>query len=151
MLVAPLIWVFGEIVPKSVFQQRADTITPYVIYVLRFFSIVFWPILIFFVTLSKFLSRIAGSRAEHNPFTLREQIQSMVQMPPQEGGDIQPIEKTMIRRMFNFSETTVYKVMVPLIDVTARRAEMHGRRSGAPRRANARTCACRSSTGGSTA
>jgi putative hemolysin len=60
-----------------------------------------------------------GSRDEHNPFTLREQIQSMVQMPPQEGGDIQAIEKTMIRRMFNFSETTVYKVMVPLIDVNA--------------------------------
>jgi CBS domain containing-hemolysin-like protein len=46
ILVAPLIWVFGEIVPKSVFQQRADTITPYVIYILRFFSILFWPILI---------------------------------------------------------------------------------------------------------
>lgn len=119
ILVAPLIWVFGEIVPKSVFQQRADTITPYVIYILRFFSIVFWPILIFFVTLSKLLSRLAGAREEHNPFTLREQIQSMVQMPPQEGGDIQAIEKTMIRRMFNFSETTVYKVMVPLIDVNA--------------------------------
>jgi putative hemolysin len=119
ILVAPLIWVFGEIVPKSVFQQRADAITPYVIYVLRFFSILFWPILIVFVTLSKFLSRLAGSRDEHNPFTLREQIQSMVQMPPQEGGDIQAIEKTMIRRMFNFSETTVYKVMVPLIDVNA--------------------------------
>ncbi len=118
-LVAPLIWVFGEIVPKSVFQQRADVITPYVIYVLRFFSLLFWPILVVFVTLSKVLSRLAGSRDEHNPFTLREQIQSMVQMPPQEGGDIQPIEKTMIRRMFNFSETTVYKVMVPLIDVNA--------------------------------
>lgn len=26
--VAPLIWVFGEIVPKSVFQQRADFIRP---------------------------------------------------------------------------------------------------------------------------
>ena len=119
ILVAPLIWVFGEIVPKSVFQQRADTITPYVIYVLRFFAILFSPILIVFVTLSKFLSRLAGARDEHNPFTLREQIQSMVQMPPQEGGDIQATEKTMIRRMFNFSETTVYKVMVPLIDVTA--------------------------------
>ena len=151
VLVAPLIWVFGEIVPKSVFQQRADAITPYVIYVLRFFSIVFWPILIFFVTLSKFLSRIAGSSAEHNPFTLREQIQSMVQMPPQEGGDIQPIEKSMIRRMFNFSETTVYKVMVPLIDVTARRT---GNAPSAKRCAwpcNARTSACRSSTVGSTA
>ena len=42
VLVAPLIWVFGEIVPKSVFQQRADTITPQAIYVLRFFSRVFF-------------------------------------------------------------------------------------------------------------
>jgi putative hemolysin len=150
VLVAPLIWVFGEIVPKSVFQQRADTITPYVIYVLRFFSILFWPILIIFVTLSKFLSRLAGSRDEHNPFTLREQIQSMVQMPPQEGGDIQAIEKTMIRRMFNFSETTVYKVMVPLIDVNA--IEKGSTVGEAVRLAcSARTSACRSTTGESTA
>ncbi len=28
LLVAPLIWIFGEIVPKSVFQQRADSLTP---------------------------------------------------------------------------------------------------------------------------
>ncbi|WP_313953174.1 hemolysin family protein [Accumulibacter sp.] len=119
LVVAPLIWVFGEIVPKSVFQQRADAWTPRLIYVLRFFSIVFWPILIVFVTLSKFISRLAGGAEEHNPFTLREQIQSMVQMPPQEGGDIQLIEKNMIRRMFNFSETTVSNVMVPLIDVDA--------------------------------
>jgi putative hemolysin len=118
LLVAPLIWVFGEIVPKSVFQQRADVLTPYVIYILRFFSILFAPILVFFVTLSRFLSRMAGSRDEHNPFTLREQIQTMVQMPAQEG-DIQPVEKTMIRRMFSFSETTVQQVMVPLIDVDA--------------------------------
>ena len=119
LVVAPLIWVFGEIVPKSVFQQRADAWTPYLIYVLRAFSILFSPILIVFVTLSKLLSKFAGGAEEHNPFTLREQILSMVQMPPQEGGDIQSIEKTMIRRMFSFSETTVSKVMVPLIDVDA--------------------------------
>jgi putative hemolysin len=119
LIVAPLIWVFGEIVPKSIFQQRADVMAPYLIYVLRFFSILFSPILIFFVTLSKFLSRLAGGADEQNPFTLRQQIQSMVQMPPHEGGDIQLIEKNMIRRMFNFSETTVSKVMVPLIDVDA--------------------------------
>ncbi|MER2518171.1 MAG: hemolysin family protein [Candidatus Accumulibacter phosphatis] len=119
LVVAPLIWVFGEIVPKSIFQQRADVMAPYLIYVLHFFSILFSPILIFFVTLSKFLSRLAGGAEEQNPFTLRQQIQSMVQMPPQEGGDIQLIEKNMIRRMFNFSETTVSKVMVPLIDVDA--------------------------------
>ncbi|MQM32589.1 MAG: hypothetical protein CRU78_19680 [Candidatus Accumulibacter phosphatis] len=119
LVVAPLIWVFGEIVPKSIFQQRADMLTPYLIYILRFFAILFSPILIVFVTLSKFISRLAGGAEEQNPFTLRQQIKSMVQMPPQEGGDIQLIEKNMIRRMFNFSETTVSKVMVPLIDVDA--------------------------------
>lgn len=33
-------------------------------------------------------------------------------------GDIEPIEKEMIRRVFDFSETTAREVMVPLIDVS---------------------------------
>lgn len=119
LLVAPLIWVFGEIVPKSVFQQRTDVVTPVAIFPLKFFSILFSPILVVFAALTKLLSRLAGGRLGHgNPFALREEIATMLQMPAQEG-DIQPVEKTMIRRMFNFSETTVADVMVPLIDVIA--------------------------------
>jgi CBS domain containing-hemolysin-like protein len=119
ILVAPLIWVFGEIVPKSVFQQRADTITPVSIWGLKFFSILFSPILVIFAALTKLLSKIAGGHLGHgSPFTLREEIAVMLQMPAQEG-DIQAAERGMIRRMFNFSETTVADVMVPLIDVLA--------------------------------
>ncbi len=44
VIVAPLIWVFGEIVPKSVFQQQADIITPRAIFVLKACSILFFPI-----------------------------------------------------------------------------------------------------------
>ncbi len=117
-LAAPLIWVFGEIVPKSVFQQRADVITPYVIYVLRFFSLLFYPILLIFSVLTKLLARLAGDTAK-NPFTLREEIVSMFHMQATDAGDIQPMEQNMIRRMFNFSETTVQEVMLPLIEVTA--------------------------------
>lgn len=118
VLAAPLIWVFGEIVPKSVFQQRADVITPYVIYVLRFFSLLFYPILLIFSVLTKLLARLAGDTAK-NPFTLREEIVSMFHMQATDAGDIQPMEQNMIRRMFNFSETTVQEVMLPLIEVTA--------------------------------
>jgi len=117
-LAAPLIWVFGEIVPKSVFQQRADVITPYVIYILRFFSLVFYPILLIFSVLTKLLAKLAGDDAK-NPFTLREEIVTMFHMPATDTGDIQPMEQNMIRRMFNFSETTVQEVMLPLIEVTA--------------------------------
>ena len=117
VLVAPLIWVFGEIVPKSVFQQRADTITPVSIFALRFFSILFWPILAVFSFVTKLLAKLAGG-GERNPFTLREEISTMLQMPATEG-DIQPVEKQMIQRLFNFSETRVGDSMRPLIQVTA--------------------------------
>lgn len=118
VLAAPLIWVFGEIVPKSVFQQRADTLTPYVIFVLRFFSLLFWPILIFFSFVTKTLARLMGD-TERNPFTMREEIITMLKMPAATDGDIQPVEKQMIQRLFNFTETRVGDSMRPLIEVTA--------------------------------
>jgi CBS domain containing-hemolysin-like protein len=122
VLAAPLIWVFGEIVPKSVFQQRADVVTPYVIFALRFFSYLFYPILIVFSAITRLLAKLAGG-TERNPFTLREEIMTMLQMPAAGNGDIQPAEKEMIRRMFTFSETQVKDAMRPLIEVTAIESE----------------------------
>ncbi len=118
VLAAPLIWVFGEIVPKSVFQQRADVITPYVIFALRFFSYLFYPILLIFSAITRLLAKLLGG-TDRNPFTLREEIITMLHMPATGDGDIQPVEKEMIRRMFNFTETRVQDAMRPLIEVTA--------------------------------
>jgi CBS domain containing-hemolysin-like protein len=117
VVVAPLIWVFGEIVPKSIFQQRANTITPRAIFLLRFASYVFFPILIVFTHITRFLTWSSGKQTQ-NPFTLREEILTMLQMPAA-GGDIQPVEKTMLQQVFSFSETTAYEIMIPLIDVVA--------------------------------
>jgi len=117
LFVAPLIWVFGEIVPKSVFQQRSDAITPKAIFVLKFCTYLFYPILIVFSFLARLLARTIGSRNDTNPFTLREEIITMMQMPPGASSDIAPMEQTMIRRLFNFGETRVRDVMMPLIDV----------------------------------
>lgn len=115
VVLAPLTWVFGEIVPKSVFQQRADKTTLIAIFVLRFVSIIFWPILWIFAAFSIALRRWTGG-GERNPFTLREEIQTLVEMSESEG-DIRPEEQTMIRRIFDFSETNAGEIMVPLIDV----------------------------------
>ena len=117
ILVAPLIWIFGEIVPKSIFQQRANTITPRAIFLLRLFSYIFYPILTVFTLITRLLTWSSGQKTQ-NPFILREEILTTLQMPVAEG-DIQPVEKDMIQRIFSFSETTAYEVMIPLIDVAA--------------------------------
>lgn len=117
VLVAPLIWVFGEIVPKSIFQQRADSLTPRVIFPLRLFSYLFFPVLVVFSRLTLLLAKLLGDKTgEQNPFTLREEISMLMQMSS-DGGDIQSHEKSMIRRLFDFEETAVREVMMPLIDV----------------------------------
>ncbi len=115
-LVAPLIWIFGEIVPKSIFQQKADSITAYSIFPLRAASYLFFPLLLIFTSLTRLLSRAVGEKPR-NPFSLRKELLTMLQMPATEG-DIQPSEKHMIRRLFDFSETTAREVMVPWVDVT---------------------------------
>jgi CBS domain containing-hemolysin-like protein len=116
VVVAPLIWIFGEIVAKAVFQQRADALTPKVIFVLRGASYLFLPILTVFSVLTRFLTKMLGGGEIRNPFTLREEIAIMMDMSSVEG-DIPPIERRMIRRVFNFGETTAADIMVPLIDV----------------------------------
>ncbi len=116
VLVAPLIWVFGEIVPKSVFQQKADEITPRAIYLLKFCSYLFFPILVVFSLLTKLLTKLVGGGEKTNFFTLREQIISMLRMS-EPGGEISERQGKMIRRMFHFSETTAIQIMVPLVDV----------------------------------
>ncbi|MCP4410507.1 MAG: HlyC/CorC family transporter [Gammaproteobacteria bacterium] len=117
VLVAPLIWVFGEIVPKSVFQQKANVLTPKVIFVLKFFSYLFFPVLVVFSFLARLLSRLAGTKPEgENPFTLREEIMTMIQMSPDKA-DIELHEQKMIRQLFDFGETSAREIMVPLVDV----------------------------------
>lgn len=114
VFLAPLIWIFGEVVPKSIFQHRADTITPRAIFVLRFASYLFYPLLIVFTFFARMLNRFSGD-TDQSPFILREEIITMLQMSTK--GDIQHVEKDMIRRVLDFSETTAQNVMVPLIDV----------------------------------
>ncbi len=84
-LVAPLIWIFGEIVAKSIFQQLADSLTPKVAFILRGAAYVFLPILAVFSVTTRFLTRLLGDRATKNPFTLREEIATMMEMSAAEG------------------------------------------------------------------
>lgn len=120
---APLIWIFGEIVPKSVFQQKADILTPRIIYVLKGASLLFFPLILLFSFFFKIISLGFGLSGKKNPFTLRDEIDMVLQMRVHET-DILPMEKKMIRRMFNFADISVRDIMIPLIDVRSLSADV---------------------------
>ncbi len=116
VFVAPLIWLFGEIIPKSVFQQKANEITPRAIFILKFCSYLFFPILVVFSFITKLLTRIVGGSKDASIFTLREQIISMLHLSEPDG-NVSPEQSKMIRQMFQFSESTAVQTMVPLVNV----------------------------------
>ena len=117
LIAAPLIWVFGEIVPKSIFQQKSDVITPKIIFILKAASFLFYPVLLIFSGITRSVTRLTGTTG-NTQFTLKKEIDIMLQMPASQG-DVQSVEKTMIRRMFNFGETKVRDIAIPLVYVVA--------------------------------
>ena len=119
-VMAFLNWIFAEIVPKSIFQQLSDTLTPRVAYFLRGFSIVTFPIVWLFSRVARLLATLLGGKqqASDMQFTSKEELKLLMQMKGVRG-DVKPSEKRMINRLLSFTETQVKDIMVPLIDVAA--------------------------------
>jgi len=57
-----LFLVFGEVVPKSVYQQKANTLAPIVIHPVRFFSLAFYPLVFVFSRVARPSRDICGLR-----------------------------------------------------------------------------------------
>lgn len=119
LLFTPLLLIFGEIVPKSVYQQKSDEMAPYVIYPLRFFSLLFYPIIFVFSRIARLAARLAGGgKTEQNVFMTREQIRMVVEMADR-GTNVDVFDKVRIKRAIRFADTTVGEAMVPVAEVVA--------------------------------
>jgi CBS domain containing-hemolysin-like protein len=119
LLFTPLLLVFGEIVPKSVYQQQADALAPLVVYPLRFFSLLLFPIVWLFSLVARTAARIAGGpRSATSLFITRQQIANLVDMADR-GADVDLFDRKRIERAIRFGDTTVGEAMVPLAEITA--------------------------------
>ena len=115
LILSPLIIIFGQIVPKAVFQKRRNTIILWVIYPLWFATKLFYPILIFVNIFTKKLLDLIGKT--ESTFITREELINVI-----EGDTTAPTvdyKERIIKRIFRFSETTVDEIMIPLIQVRA--------------------------------
>jgi len=119
LVFTPVLLILGEIVPKSVFQQKSDVVAPIAIFPLKIFSIVFYPIIIIFSRIARLFARLlGGGKVEQNLFMTREQIRSVVEMT-ERTSSVDAFDRGRIRRVIRFSDTTVGEAMIPISEVTA--------------------------------
>jgi len=118
LFLAPFLLILGEIVPKSIYQQKSDTVTPVIIYPLRWMSFLFYPVVFIFSRLARAAARIVGVGKADQPFFItREQLHTLFDMAEQ-GSAMSTFGRGRIRRVIRFAETTVAEAMVPIADVT---------------------------------
>ena len=119
IIFTPIFLILGEIVPKSVFQQKSEVLSLIAIYPLRLFSILFYPIIFIFSRIARFITRIIGAgKTEQNLFMEREQLRAVVDMA-ERTSSIDAFDHDRIRRIIRFAETTVAEAMIPIGEVTA--------------------------------
>jgi CBS domain containing-hemolysin-like protein len=117
LVLTPILLIIGEVVPKSVFQQNADSVVTKIIHVLRFFSFLFYPILFIFSRVARFATRIVGGGAEpQNMFITREELRVLLDIT-ETAASPSTIDRKRIRRIIRFADTTVGEAMIPLADV----------------------------------
>ena len=122
-VVAPLVLVFGEIVPKSVFQHFADRWAPRLVVILSYFRLLFLPLVNTGGWLTGVILRAVRIKRQ-STLTTREGLRLLISLPSKAGADrITAEEKRMISRVFDFSDATVEQVMVHLSEVTALSAD----------------------------
>ena len=118
LILTPLLLVLGEIVPKSVYQQKSDSVTPVIVYPLRWASFLFYPVVFVFSRVARLTARLVGAGKSDQPFFItREQLRSVVEMA-EHGAAIDAFGRGRIRRVIRFAETTVAETMIPIAEAT---------------------------------
>ncbi len=113
-VLSPLIVVFGQVVPKAVFESKRNSIVLWIIYPLWVFSKLFYPVL-FFVNL--FTRGILSRPGKNMSSITREELEDV--MEEDEDKPSSDYKRRVLRRIFGYSETTVGEIMIPLVKVDA--------------------------------
>lgn len=109
----PLILLFGELIPKSIYQHYADRLAPIIAYPLSVSSTLLWP---FLVVLEATTRLLTGNQQTTRTVT-REDIVLLLDRSDEVRIDKE--DRDLIQRVFEFGEATVEDAMQPLIKVSA--------------------------------
>lgn len=115
-LVTLIILIFGEITPKSLATQNAESIAFGVCRFIKFITIVFTPVVAILNIVSGFFVHLFGGNAIKGPTMTEEDLKTIVTVSHEEGV-LEDEEKEMIHNVFEFGDTEIKEIMTPRIHV----------------------------------
>lgn len=119
IIMSPVLLVFGEIIPRTLFQQNATKIAPKIAKTLWIASHIISPVTYLVFQVSRLFYGNSGREAfKKQHLITREDLELMLRASNKES-DLQKKEKKLIHRVFHLAELDVADVMVPLVNVTA--------------------------------
>ena len=115
-VVTLVILIFGEITPKSLATQNAESIAFGVCRFIKLIIIIFTPVVAVLNIVSGFFVRLFGGDANKGPTMTEEDLKTIVTVSHEEGV-LEDEEKEMIHNVFEFGDTEIKEVMTPRIHV----------------------------------
>lgn len=121
LFLSPVLLVFGELIPKSLFRRYSRQLSRVVIHPLTWLSYPALPLTAAIRMLSLVILRVIGAPDHGAMAVSRDELRLLLKRGEGGEGDaeIEEEELRMIRRIFDFPSVTSKEVMVPLIDVMA--------------------------------
>jgi magnesium and cobalt exporter, CNNM family len=116
LLLSPIVLIFGEAVPKSLFQRWADFMAPLVAPVVYVFSYVFLPVVWPFSRLTRWLmGGVQGSLMSGHEVT-RDSLEFLLK-ESEAPRELSPVFKKSLLKILAFAKKEAHEVMTPLIEV----------------------------------
>ena len=119
ILITIVILIFGEIIPKILSKQNADTVVRIIAIPTRILTILLCPFVFIVMALLFVLRKIWGSdRRDDEPTVTEEELVSIIDTVEEEGV-INEEQGELLQSTLEFSDITIEKIMTPRINVTA--------------------------------
>jgi CBS domain containing-hemolysin-like protein len=127
LIVTALHIVFGELAPKTIALQRAETTALLVVQPTELFMKALWPFIRLLDLAGQTVVSMLGLRSKggHAMVHSEEELKMLV-TASQEAGVLEEGEEQMLHRVFGFADLTAGQVMVPRTELVAVAAETAG-------------------------
>jgi len=110
--------IIGELIPKYIARETADSLILIVAIPLRIFSIVLYPLIKLTTHLSKLLTDRKKGSAENLAHLFDKDDMKILVDEAHSVGKVKNEESSFISKVFDFSEQKVYEAMRPRTDIT---------------------------------